>query len=124
MGDVKLGETVFPIFLVLQKVLLTDLIFFTLKWNPDLFPLFSQSGFKTVRMIGCWNVTFQTTKMIGLNYKVTQKVLKYENMASRVVHHGSGNGLNDRWMATLLASISGKLIPEELPEEHKFPPGF
>ena len=45
-----------------------------------MFPLFSQSGFKTVRLIGCWNVTFQTTKMIGLNYKVTQKVLEYENM--------------------------------------------
>ena len=32
---------------------------------------------------------------------------------------GSGNGLNDRWMVTLLASLSGKLIPEEVPEGHK-----
>ena len=67
--------------------------------------------------------------MIGRNYKVEQEVPKDGNMASSVVlqrdsfkleaDKGVKNcwkweWLERSWMATLLASLSGKLIAEEL----------
>jgi hypothetical protein len=70
-------------------------------------------------------------KMIGRNYNVKQEVPKDENMASRVVlqrdfskleiDKGIENCWKWEWLeqsvdGNLLASLLGKLIPEELPD--------
>ena len=111
-------------------------VFFLFTANPKFFPLFSESGFKTFRkwiLATFWLVVGMSrlkqrkwlVAITRLNKRCTRmetwlQVLSFRGILSnwkltkalRIV--GSGNGLNDRWMATLLASLSGKLIAEEL----------